>query len=120
MSDSALPAGWPAMSIEQAHALLTQPGSPLETEVLEIGGVPTKVWKNAPPSLRAVVEAARAHGEKIFLVYEDERVSYEAFFRATARLAHAMADQGVVKGDRVAVIMRNLPEWVVAFYAAAS
>ena len=116
----ALPAHWPAMSIQQAHALLTQPGSPLETETREIGGIPTPVWKNAPPSLRAVVEASRAHGERIFLVYEDERVSYEAFFRATARLADAMAAEGVTKGDRVAVIMRNLPEWVVAFYAAAS
>jgi long-chain acyl-CoA synthetase len=108
------------MSIQQAHALLTQPGSPLETEELDIRGVKTKVWKNAPPSLRAVVEASRAHGEKVFLVYEDERVTYEAFYRAVSKLARAMAEQGVVKGDRVAVIMRNLPEWVVAFYAAAA
>lgn len=120
MSEPALPPGWPAMSIDQAHALLTQPGSPLETEDIVIRGVPMKVWKNAPPSLRAVVEASRAHGEKVFLVYEDERVSYEAFFRAVARLANAMADEGVAKGDRVAVIMRNVPEWAVAFYAAAS
>jgi len=120
MSEPVLPPGWPAMSIQQAHALLTQPGSPLETEELEIRGVKTKVWKNAPPSLRAVVEASRAHGEKVFLVYEDERVTYEAFYRAVSKLARAMAEQGVVKGDRVAVIMRNLPEWVVAFYAAAA
>jgi long-chain acyl-CoA synthetase len=120
MSEPVLPPGWPAMSISQAHALLTQPGSPLETEELEIRGIKTKVWKNAPPSLRAVVEASRAHGEKVFLVYEDERVTYEAFYRAVSKLARAMAEQGVVKGDRVAVIMRNLPEWVVAFYAAAA
>jgi long-chain acyl-CoA synthetase len=100
MSEPTLPAGWPAMSIQQAHAMLTQPGSPLETEVLDIRGVKTPVWKNAPPTLRAVVETARGHGEKIFLVYEDERVSYEAFFRATARLAQVMAEQGVMKGDR--------------------
>jgi long-chain acyl-CoA synthetase len=120
MSDPALPAGWPAMSIPQAHALLTQPGSPLEVEERDIGGIPTKVWKNAPPSLRAIVEASRAHGEKIYLVYEDERVSYEAFYRAVSNLALAMSAEGVGKGDRVAVIMRNLPEWVAAFYAAAS
>jgi long-chain acyl-CoA synthetase len=120
MSEPVLPPGWPAMSIEQAHALLTQPGSPLETEELEIRAIKTKVWKNTPPSLRAIVEASRPHSEKIFLVYEDERVSYEAFYRAVSKLAHAMAEQGVTKGDRVAVIMRNLPEWVVAFYAAAA
>jgi long-chain acyl-CoA synthetase len=120
MSDSALPPGWPAMSIEQAHAILTGPGMPTEIAEETIGGVPTKVWKNLPPTLRDVVTAARAHGEKIFLVYEDERVSFEAFHRAVAVLAAELAGDGVGKGDRVAVIMRNIPEWVVAFYAAAS
>ena len=67
-----------------------------------------------------MAEAGRAHGEKIFLVHEDERVSYEAFFLAVAALAHELAAQGVAKGDRVAIVMRNLPEWPVAFYAAAS
>jgi len=111
---------WPAMSIAQAHALLTQPGSPLEMETLTIRGVEMRTWKNAPPSLRAVAEMGRAHGERIFLVHEDERVSFEAFFRAVAVFARRLAADGVVKGDRVAVIMRNLPEWPVAFYAAAS
>src|SRR6476659_7031515 len=119
MSEAVLPPGWPAMSIAQAHELITQPGSPLEIEEVEIRGLRTKVWKNQPPSLRAVVEASRAQGERIFLVYEDERVSFEAFHRAVAALAAELAAQGVVKGDRVAVIMRNIPEWVVAFYAAA-
>ncbi|MFI4974213.1 MAG: class I adenylate-forming enzyme family protein [Caulobacterales bacterium] len=110
---------WPAMSIAQAHALITAPGSPCEMEELVIRGVKTRVWKNAPPSLRWVVEAGRAHGDKVFLVHEDERVSFEAFFRAAAAFAHELRAQGVEKGDRVAVIMRNLPEWPVAFYGAA-
>ncbi len=111
---------WPAMSIAQAHALLTGPGSPFEMETLVIRGIETRVWKNAPPTLRSVAEAGRAHGQKIFLVHEDERVSFEAFFRAVAVLARRLVDEGVGKGDRVAIVMRNLPEWPVAFYAAAS
>ena len=111
---------WPAMSIAQAHALMTQPGSPLEMEELVIRGVKTRVWKNAPPSLRAVAEGARAFGGKIFLVHEDERVSFDAFLRAVSALAHELVAQGVGKGDRVAIVMRNIPEWPVAFYAAAS
>jgi len=111
---------WPAMSIAQAHALLTAPGSPLEMEEVIIRGVPTRTWKNAPPTLRSVLEAGRAHGEKVFLVHEDERVTFEAFHRAVAVLAHQLAADGVKKGDRVAIVMRNLPEWPVAFYAAAS
>jgi Acyl-CoA synthetases (AMP-forming)/AMP-acid ligases II len=120
MTEAELPKGWPAMSIAQAHALITAPGSPAEVETVDIRGVPTKTWKNLPPSLRTVVEASRAHGEKVFLVYEDERVTFEAFHRAVAALAAQLKADGVQKGDRVAVIMRNLPEWVVAFYAAAS
>ncbi|HXA40015.1 MAG TPA: class I adenylate-forming enzyme family protein [Phenylobacterium sp.] len=120
MSDPTLPPGWPAMSIQQAHVLIGQPGAVTEVAEIDIRGVKTKVWKNLPPSLRSVVEASRAHGERIFLVYEDERVSFEAFHRAVAALAAELAGQGVVKGDRVAVIMRNIPEWVVAFYAAAA
>ena len=111
---------WPVMSIAQAHAMMTAPGSPLEMEELVIRGVKTRVWKNAPPSLRAVVEGARAFGDKIFLVHEDERVSFDAFFRAVSAMAHELVAQGVKKGDRVAIVMRNLPEWPVAFYAAAS
>jgi long-chain acyl-CoA synthetase len=111
---------WPAMSIAEANRIITGPGMPCEMEELVIRGVPTRVWKNAPPTLRFVAEAARVHGDKIFLVHEDERVSYEAFFRAVSALAHELAAQGVGKGDRVAIIMRNLPEWPVAFYAAAA
>ena len=111
---------WPAMSIAQAHAMLTAPGAPFEMEELVIRGVPTRTWKNAPPTLRAVAEMGRAHGDKIFLVHEDERVSYEAFYRAASAFARALQAQGVVKGDRVAIIMRNLPEWPVVFYGAAA
>ena len=114
------PAGWPAMSVAQAHAMLTAPGTPGEMEMVTIRGIPTRTWKNLPPTIRSVVALSRAHGEKIFLVYEDERVSYEAFYRAVATLAAQLQADGVGKGDRVAVIMRNLPEWVAAFYAAAS
>ncbi|WP_374570016.1 class I adenylate-forming enzyme family protein [Phenylobacterium sp.] len=120
MTEAALPAGWPAMSIAQAHALLTGAGSPFEMEEVVVDGVKLRSWKNQPPTLRTLVEGCRAHGDKAFLVYEDERVTYEAFYKAVAALAAELAAQGVTKGDRVAVVMRNLPEWVVSFYAAAS
>ena len=110
---------WPAMSIAEAHAQLTAPGMPLEMETVTIAGRPTRSWKNAPPTLRDVFIAGRAHGEKIFLVHEDERVSFEAFARAALKLAAQLQADGVVKGDRVAVVMRNVPEWPVSFFAAS-
>ena len=116
-SASTIAPAWPAMSIAQAHGMLTAPGMPFEMEELNIRGVQTRVWKNAPPSLRDVLLLGRTHGEKVFLVYEDERVTYDAFFRAASAFAHELQAQGIKKGDRVAIIMRNLPEWPVVFHA---
>ena len=112
------PAGWPAVSLAQAHALLTSPGAPFEVAEAIVGGRPGRVWKNAPGTLLDVFAAGRGFGERIFLVHEDERVSFEAFARASIALAHWLQAQGVRKGDRVAIVMRNLPEWPVSFFAA--
>jgi long-chain acyl-CoA synthetase len=113
-------APWPAMSVQQAYALITAPGTPGEMEEVEIRGVKTRTWKNAPPTLRDTVAFGRAHGDKTFLVHEDERVSFEAFYRAVTHMAAELEAFGVQKGDRVAIVMRNLPEWPVAFYGALS
>ena len=116
----ALDPAWPAMSHADARAALTAPGAKFEMETLTIRGQPTRVWKNAPESLRVLTQAVRAHGERLMTIYEDERVSYEANYRAVAALAHWLAGQGVAKGDRVAIAMRNLPEFPAILFAAAS
>ena len=105
------------MSIAEAHAQLTAPGARFEIEEKVIRGIPTRVWKNAPPTLRDVFLNGRGFGDRELMVYEDDRVTYEAFARATIRLARQLQADGVGKGDRMAVIMRNLPEWPVAFFA---
>src|SRR5438552_17570643 len=83
-----------------------------------IRGVRTRVWKHAPPTLRVVFLAGMAHGERVFLVYEEERLSYRACSRAALAIAHALGEAGIRKGDRVAIAMRNLPEWPAAFFGA--
>jgi long-chain acyl-CoA synthetase len=120
MSNAAqLPPGFPAMSIEQAHKLLVSaPASPFELEEREIRGVKIKTWKNAPPSLAAVFELSRPFAERVYMVNEDERVTFDAHRRAVAKFAQQLIADGVKKGDRVAIIMRNLPEWSVAFWGA--
>lgn len=115
----ALPKGFPAMSIVQAHAMLTgAPASPFEIEEKEIRGVKIKTWKNAPASLAQVFEASRPFGARDFLVLDEDRVTFDAHRKAVAKLAKQLQADGVKKGDRVAIIMRNLPEWVAAFWAA--
>jgi long-chain acyl-CoA synthetase len=118
MSEAAQKTSWPAMSIAAAHKLLTRPGSPLEMDEAVIRGVKTRVWKHAPPTLRDLFLAGRAHGAKTFLVYEDDRATFEDFARASLAIAAELQKQGVKKGDRVAIVMRNLPEWPAIFFGA--
>src|SRR5437868_5854153 len=108
------------MTIAEATATLTAPGQIFEVGDETVRGIPMKVWKSAPPSLRAVLDMSRGHGDQTFLVYEDERMTFEEHFRAVAHLATRLVkDYGVEKGDRVAIAMRNFPEWPIAFWAAA-
>ena len=86
-------------------------------EDVSIRGIATRVWKNAPAAWSVLALDARRHGERPFTVYEDERVTYESSFRASATLANWLAAQGIGKGDRVALAMRNLPQWPVIFFA---
>ena len=119
MNSPTSPKPWPVMSIAEAHRILTAPGARFEMDEAVIRGVKTRVWKNLPPTLREVLQVGRMFGERDFLVYDDERVSFEAFYRASVAVAYELQKQGVKKGTRVAIIMRNLPEWVAAFYGAA-
>lgn len=109
------------LSIAELNATLTAPGQMFEMDEVDIAGVVTRVWKNAPASLRDVLALSRTHGDATFLVYEDERMTFEQHFQAAATLARALVERyGVAKGDRVAIAMRNFPEWVIAFWAAAA
>ena len=112
-----VPAQWPVRSLREVEALLCAPGAPFEMDTVTIRGVPTRVWKNAPASLAALATLGRSHGDATFLIYEDERVSFAAWHRAVAALAAELRALGVTKGDRVALVSRNLPEWPVAFFA---
>ncbi len=108
-------------SLREATEQLTAPGQMFEMEVVDVFGVPTRTWKHCPPSLRSILELSRLHGDKDFLVYEDERITFEEHFRKVAQLAGKMQERfGVAKGDRVAIVMRNLPEWVLSFWAATA
>lgn len=111
---------WPACTLAEATAELTAPGARYEMETVTIRGVPNRTWKHAPHSLAALARASRAYGDRLFLIHEDERVTFEASYRAVATLAVALAARGIAKGDRVAIAMRNRPQWPVALMAIAS
>jgi acyl-CoA synthetase (AMP-forming)/AMP-acid ligase II len=112
--------GQAMMTLAEARAVLCAPGAPFEMEQVVAHGRQFRAWKNAPADLGALARIGRAHGARDFLVYEDERVSFGGWFRAVATLAQHLRDKGVGRGDRVALAMRNLPEWPVVFFAVTT
>jgi long-chain acyl-CoA synthetase len=108
-------------SVRDVDAQLCAPGERFEIETIEIEGRPTRTWKHTPRSLRDVLDQGRlAGGTRDFLVLGDERMTHAEHYDKVLRLATALVDEfGVVKGDRVAIAMRNVPEWSVGFFAAA-
>lgn len=108
-------------SLNAATVPLLCSGSRFEMAQVEVGGVPVRVWAGSSPHLRAVLEASLEHGDREALVFEGERISHTEHFRRAATLARRLVeDYGVARGDRVALAMRNYPEWVTAFFAAVS
>jgi long-chain acyl-CoA synthetase len=102
-----------------AIAQLTKPGERYELERLEIRGVPVRAFKNAPRSLRELY--IETQSDKTFIVYEDERFTFTETYREAAKVAHLLVHEyGIAKGDRVAISMRNYPEWILGFTAATS
>ncbi len=109
---------WPAMSISDAHALLSAEGSPFEIGTETIRGVETRVYKQAPRSLRELYEEGRKWGDREIIVYNDERLTNNVHHNAVAKLANSLVEKyGVKKGDRVTIAMRNYPEWSICFWA---
>ena len=90
---------------------------PFEIQTVDIRGVPTKVFVHAPASLRAIWDSSAAFGANTYLVFDDDRTSYAAAHRHVRAFARWLGEQGVAKGDRVAIATRNYPEWAIAFWA---
>ncbi len=105
----------------KAVAEFTAVGGGFAMTEIEVRGTPIRVFESAPPDLRAMWEAASLHGDRPYVVFEDESYSYAEIDAAVRALAHHLReDHGVGPGDRVAVAMRNYPEWVVSFWAVVS
>ena len=67
---------------------------------------------NAPATLAEALAVARQHGDREFLIYEGERRSFNDLMDEADAIAAALQARGVRKGDRVALAMRNYPEWM--------
>jgi long-chain acyl-CoA synthetase len=106
------------VAVDAARAALMAPGAPYELSDVVIAGRAGRCYLNAPPNLRAVFEPMGQYADRDAIVYESERLTFAEQRAAVARMAAALrADFGVRKGDRIVLAMRNLPEFVIAFWA---
>lgn len=99
---------------------LTGSGGMFEIVVEDVLGVQLQVYKERMRSLRELVTAADARLDVDFLVQGDRRLTYTQHNELVRRVAHALVELGVKRGDRVALLSANSPEWVVVFWAVAS
>ena len=109
-----------SLEYEEAYAEVTGPGQLFELVEETVGGLGYRLFANAPKTLGQLFAGARGE-QSTFLVYEDERWSFDETMRHVDALAHALVHTfGITRGDRVGIAMRNLPEWIVSFAAIVS
>ncbi|MGI9169352.1 MAG: class I adenylate-forming enzyme family protein [Caulobacteraceae bacterium] len=106
--------------LKEVWAALTAPGAPFEIGEIEMRGAPMRLYKNAPPTVREVWLSTAAFADRDYLVYRDERLTYGEAHAQVNAIAGWLADHGVAAGDRVAIAMRNYPEWLLIYWACVA
>ncbi|WP_372862139.1 class I adenylate-forming enzyme family protein [Spongiibacter sp.] len=115
-----------AQTLKDCEAQLCAAGAPYEMEEVVVGGQSYRQFKQAPSTFRELLDGGRQHGDAEFLVYAEpgqteERRSFNAFYRRVDALAYQLIEHyKLQQGQRVAIAMRNYPEWMEAYTAVAS
>ncbi|XOV87538.1 MAG: class I adenylate-forming enzyme family protein [Pseudomonadota bacterium] len=99
---------------------LTAPGAPFEVTEVVVRGNRIRTYAAAPPSLREVWLSSAQFADRDYLVYENDRWTYADAHRDVAAIAAWFDENGIRQGDRVAIAMRNYPEWMLTYWACVS
>jgi long-chain acyl-CoA synthetase len=107
-----------ALDVQNKLEELSAAGTPFEMKDFTIGTETRRGFASAPPDLVQLLQAGRAHGDKPFIVYEGSRLSFDEFFKAVDQLGAQLRERhNIQQGDRIAIAMRNCPQWSIAFVA---
>ncbi|MCZ7631023.1 MAG: acyl--CoA ligase [Microthrixaceae bacterium] len=106
-------------TLDDATAMLTGPGGQFETITTDkVDGRPMRLYRDRLANLRFVSEVfGAAHADKEFVVHGDQRITYTDFLAEVNALSEWLASAGIGKGDRVAVLSANNPQWCATFWA---
>jgi len=109
------------MTYDEVVVQMTGPGTPFEIVVEPVNGRPMKNWKHRERSLREKVARAAGFGDTEFMVQGDRRITYAEFahlvWGAAAALEGAHAFR---RGDRLAILAYNSPDWLVTLFGASA
>jgi long-chain acyl-CoA synthetase len=106
--------------LQKARQELTGPGGAFEIVETDVLGNRLRLFKNAPGSIRDIWLATAAFADRPYIIYENERLTYADSHTQVNAIAAWLVAQGVKPGDRVAVAMRNFPEWMLIYWACVS
>jgi len=103
--------------LKETIAAMTAPGQMFEITEVEVAGHQVKSWALATGTVRDSWLSSAAHGDKDYLVYQDERWTFTEAHQEVARIANWLRASGIGQHDRVAIAMRNYPEWMLSYWA---
>jgi long-chain acyl-CoA synthetase len=110
-----------AASYTEVVAGLTGVGGPFEIVTETVRGLSMKTFKNREKSMRDKVANAGLRGDAEFLVQGDRRIGYGEFARRVWGAARALeSDHGLRRGDRLAILSYNRPDWLIALFGVSS
>ncbi len=107
-------------ALQETWSQLTTKDAPFEITEVEVGGEQIRAYLNAPNSLRDVWLSSAQFADRDYLVYQDERWTYAQAHREVSAIAAWLRNNGIEHGDRVAIAMRNYPEWLLTYWACMS
>ena len=95
---------------------LTKPGEIFETrEIKDEKGNSFSEYVTFPDNLKGYFDFGLLHADKDFLVYESERYTFKETISKASQVGNALIEEGIQKGDRVAICMQNNPEFIFAY-----
>jgi acyl-CoA synthetase (AMP-forming)/AMP-acid ligase II len=97
-------------------AKLTGPGAPMAVGEIEVRGRTYPAIAAAPPSLaHYFAHFCAQHADVTFLVAGEERLTFGQVYDQAGGVARALVAQGIKRGDRVGIAMRNSPSWIALY-----
>jgi long-chain acyl-CoA synthetase len=106
---------------DDAVVALTAPGQTFALDTVEIQGATYRNFASMPANLAQYFLVMQQHAAKEFAVYLDERYTFGEGYQHSAEFATALQQRfGVKKGDRVAILSRNNPQWLMAFIGSVA